>query len=261
MSLAASFQALFVSEVRKYNGLVAKQCNIDINTLNSILDDFVGDNSSIPNIPLSSVPSPVSRPNPLLIPSPAGTPRVSVKSAGKKTGKCPYIFKSGKNADSACGVACEEGGFCAKHNKSKEEPSEVETKKVVETKTEEVKKLEPKKAPAVKAKAEAPKPAVIAKAKEEVQAEDINVRKNKWGNYEDKLTGFVFDRTTEEAFGKQLSDGTVVDLTLNDIELCKANGWEYKMPLKFKEEGPKRTVTVKDIGNDDDLYELSDEDD
>lgn len=61
------------------------------------------------------------------------------------------------------------------------------------------------------------------------------LRKNPYGNYEHKDTGFVFDPQTKEVCGKQVAD-RVKPLTLSDIELCKQFGFKFQMPEKFEDE-------------------------
>ena len=58
------------------------------------------------------------------------------------------------------------------------------------------------------------------------------LRKNEYGHYEHKDTGFVFDPQSKEVFGKQFGD-RVKSLTISDIELCKQFGFKYQMPEKF----------------------------
>jgi hypothetical protein len=57
-----------------------------------------------------------------------------------------------------------------------------------------------------------------------------------------------------------MADGTIATLTLNDIELCKANGFAYQMPERSKDEAPKKEKK-EDLVDDDDLYEDEEEDD
>jgi hypothetical protein len=264
-SFLSDLQSLFESEIRKYNEAVSKHCLIDLNSLQKVADQYFSGN--LTNSPIIKAANPLLDTPQSLLSETAGrsTPRVAAKAAsGKKTGKCPYVFKSGKQSGQTCGVSCEEGGACAKHKSSvavakpapaEEESEESETETVAPVAKPAAKTAT--KTTAAKA-APAPKP-VVAKVKAEQDTGITSVRKNKWGNYEEQSTGFVFDRETQEVVGRQNPDGTVAPLTLNDIELCKANGFAYKMPERFKDEAPNKKVTVKDIP-DDDLYEDDDDD-
>jgi hypothetical protein len=243
--LLSSFESILRAEFRKYNEAVSKHCCVDINQLQKVCDQFFagdlanGSELKAANPLLSVVPSPASTPRPPKAPVKAAAPAV------KKTGKCPYVFKSGKQKDEACGVGCEEGGYCSKHT-----PKAGETPKAAEPAEEKVVIQSTTKSAAKTAV----KP-VIAKAQAEAQTSpSTDVRRNKWGNYTERSTDFVFDKDAMEVYGKQLPDGSVADLSLNDIELCKANGWSYRMPEKFVEVTKKKTPTVT-VTYEDDLYE------
>lgn len=64
----------------------------------------------------------------------------------------------------------------------------------------------------------------------------VVVRRNGFGNFEHKKTGFVFNNKSLRVIGKQLEDGTVTDITKEDIELC--NMWKFKfdLPLNLNKE-------------------------
>lgn len=51
-------------------------------------------------------------------------------------------------------------------------------------------------------------------------AKTINVKRNQFGRYEDPSTNFVFSDTTMKVIGKQLEDGTVGELSEEDLLLC-----------------------------------------
>jgi hypothetical protein len=58
----------------------------------------------------------------------------------------------------------------------------------------------------------------------------IPIRRNKYGNLEHPETGLVFDKKTENVTGKQLDNGTISDLTDDDIEMCKKFKFKYNIP-------------------------------
>ena len=57
----------------------------------------------------------------------------------------------------------------------------------------------------------------------------IQIKRNKYNNFEHSDTGFVFDSLTKQVYGKQ--DGeNVVNLTKDDIELCHKYHFQYRIP-------------------------------
>jgi hypothetical protein len=53
------------------------------------------------------------------------------------------------------------------------------------------------------------------------------LKRNKYGNYEHPETSFVFDKNTQEAYGKQ-TESCVEPLTGEDIKLCKIMKFKYR---------------------------------
>ena len=77
------------------------------------------------------------------------------------------------------------------------------------------------------------------------------LRKNAFGHYEHKDTGFVFDPSTKEVFGKQVED-QVKPLRVSDIEVCKQYGFKYKMPETFEDDVVEVEAEVSDLEDLDD---------
>ncbi len=71
-------------------------------------------------------------------------------------------------------------------------------------------------------------PPVIKSVKE--RTAELAIRKNSHGNFEHVATGLVFN-TDKMVYGKQAEDGSVITLTVDDIEICK----KYKFPFKVPE--------------------------
>jgi hypothetical protein len=190
----------------------------------------------------------------------------STSSAATTNGNgCTSIIKSGERKGKPCGASCVTGkSTCKRHTTSdEEEKKESKTEIKKETAKKEVVKKEPntvKKSVTAQAKES---PSVFKKIEQNIKT--FSVMRNAFGNYEHKETSFLFDTTkTGAVIGKQCSDGTIAPLSLNDIELCKENNWNFEIPLKLansdnQKDKPKRPlVTVEDDdGNDDD----DDEDD
>lgn len=97
--------------------------------------------------------------------------------------------------------------------------------------------------------------AVIEKIKE-ANAPVIKIRKNEFGNYEDTVSKIVMKDNV--AIGLQRSDGSVGDLTQEEIELCKARRWQYKTPTNLDAEIPKASGATKQEESDLDIQEDSD---
>lgn len=76
------------------------------------------------------------------------------------------------------------------------------------------------------------------KSEEEEELEEpvkITAVRNKWGNYEHKETGIVFDPSTRYAYGIQKKNGDVHSLKPDDVRLCIEYGWKYKLPnIKYE---------------------------
>jgi len=107
----------------------------------------------------------------------------------------------------------------------------------------------------VSAAAEAQKVQTIAKLPERRFA----LRKNAFGNYEHKETGFVFDPQAKDVFGKQVND-KVISLTMNDMDICKQLGFKFRIPETFTDEaGQQSDDAVSDIEPEDDEEDEEDE--
>lgn len=73
----------------------------------------------------------------------------------------------------------------------------------------------------------------------------INVRRNLFNNYEHVTTGFIFDESNHNVIGKQNNDGTIDQLTEQDIELCKEYKFNYEIPV---------TIVPDETYNDELMY-------
>jgi hypothetical protein len=75
-----------------------------------------------------------------------------------------------------------------------------------------------------------PQPKLVHKEKP-----PIALYRNKFGNFEHTDTHFVFNEKTEKVNGKQNADGTISDLTLDDIETCNKWKFTYDIPLNLQD--------------------------
>jgi hypothetical protein len=88
----------------------------------------------------------------------------------------------------------------------------------------------------------------------------IPIRRNAYGNLEHPETGLVFDRKTETVIGKQQDDGTIADLTDEDIEACKRFKFKYTTPDNLEKKGGLDNVKIEELGDDSDIEVVEDGD-
>ena len=74
--------------------------------------------------------------------------------------------------------------------------------------------------------------------------ETIQIRKNKFGNYEHFETRIVFDKNNQNAIGTQNANGKIDTLTQEDIEQCKKYKFKFQLPsniISKKSSQPSKT--------------------
>lgn len=185
---------------------------------------------------------------------------VSVKPKRKKEEKdntCIAIFQKGSKKGQACGKACS-GQFCGVHSKgggssdSKGDDEDVEMK--TDTDSSAPTTTEPKKLSKKKMKVLPPsKVPLTQKMIEQERIEHITFTKNIHQNYVYEGNDLVYDKVLLKIIGKQEDDGSVSDLTVNDIQLCRNLGLDYVIPSKLGEI-EKDVVVVEEV---DDYEEIS----
>jgi hypothetical protein len=82
----------------------------------------------------------------------------------------------------------------------------------------------------------------------------VVVRLNKFQNYEDLDTGLVFNKE-QYVIGKQNSDGTVDELTPEDIETCRQYTFKYQIPKNLNKNIVAEENIEELINEDEDLIE------
>lgn len=90
----------------------------------------------------------------------------------------------------------------------------------------------------------------------------VLIKRNDHGNFEHKDSGFVFDRKNSEVIGKQLEDGTVAQLTKDDIDTCNKYGFKYVIPFNLSSganAGEDNDKNLDDELNEEDFIEEEDE--
>jgi hypothetical protein len=171
--------------------------------------------------------------------------KASAKATSKS--KCVHPIAKGDKKGQPCGVSVSEesksGNYCKKHltQEGKEE-----------------KKVETKKAAPVKGKKEE---VILSKQelKEQIEkrTQEVEVRRNKHGNWEHYGSGIVLDKQTRKAYGRQLDDGSVLPLSEEDIEVCKCVGFKYILPDNIKSREDKEDSNEEE---DDEDLDIDDED-
>jgi hypothetical protein len=98
-------------------------------------------------------------------------------------------------------------------------------------------------------------PDVLKKLKTNIPT--IAIRKNQFGNHEDPNTSFVFDRKSKKVIGKQKDDGSIQELTKEDINICNKNKYEYILPSNLDKQTKLEDEQIEDLEDDED-YEDDD---
>lgn len=102
------------------------------------------------------------------------------------------------------------------------------------------------------------KQTIIDKLKKEAPA--VVIRRNEHGNYEHSETGFLFDPVQKLVIGKQSPDGTVIDISKDDIELCKKYNFNYNIPFVLDNKGETTETKVVDELLDEEAMQCDDSD-
>ena len=87
----------------------------------------------------------------------------------------------------------------------------------------------------------------------------IPIRRNEHGNLVHPETGLVFDRKTETVIGKQEDDGTIADLTDEDIQECKRFKFKFCIPNNLDKKDNLKNIKIQELENDSDIEVVEDE--
>lgn len=74
----------------------------------------------------------------------------------------------------------------------------------------------------------------------------ISIHRNKFGNSEHSETSFVFDKT-KKVYGKQNSDGTIDELTEEDIDICNKYKFSYVLPSNLDKSSGLEDTKVEEL--------------
>ncbi len=155
-------------------------------------------------------------------------PSTSITSVS--TNVCAYIYSKGDKSGKACGKKCLDNTHCKEHLKH------VGKDKTVKT---------------VRKKSEKNEPKTDVEKLVEKASKLHQVKRNSFGNYMLSGTDYVLDGTTKKISGKQLSDGSISTLTVEDINQCKVIGIECMRPDKL--------VNNKEIAEEEEQVEEEEE--
>lgn len=86
---------------------------------------------------------------------------------------------------------------------------------------------------------------------------NIIIKRNKFNNYEHSETSLVFDNDTKVVIGKQKADGSLEELTEDDIDKCNAYKFVYKMPKNLDSKATLADVKVAELDEEDNNEEQS----
>jgi len=116
-------------------------------------------------------------------------------------------------------------------------------------------------------KSSAKKPSVAKKVETEAPAikkvtstlTTIPIRRNQFNNYEHPETSMVFDIKTKKVIGKQQGDGSVSNLTTEDIENCKKFKFEYVIPENLDNKTGLDEEKIEELEDEEEEYIESEE--
>lgn len=78
----------------------------------------------------------------------------------------------------------------------------------------------------------------------------IPIRRNAYGNFEHPETRLVFNRKTETVIGKQQDDGSLSELTDDDIESCKRFKFKYDLPNNLDKKENLDNIKIDELDSD-----------
>lgn len=87
----------------------------------------------------------------------------------------------------------------------------------------------------------------------------LEIKKNDFGNYEHKETSFIFDSKTQKVYGKQNEDGTISELSSEDINLCNKHKFSYLIPNNLDKKINILDVKVDELDDDTEAVDLEED--
>lgn len=86
----------------------------------------------------------------------------------------------------------------------------------------------------------------------------ISIRRNQFGNHEHAETSLIFDTKTKKVIGRQNTDGSIDDLTTDDIDTCNQYKFDYILPDNLDKSGLD-DVSVDELESDEEIVDSDDD--
>ena len=178
---------------------------------------------------------------------------------------CQHQFTSGKNKGQKCGdKVCTEsktGLYCKTHVKKEDKnmflkdvpPASSRPKEEESKKETTIVKTEAKPTPVKKKDPDAPLIPNTDNIKKLISERtgNISIKKNKWGRYEHEASHLILDPITKEVVNKQNQDGSLSELTRDDLDLAKTLGFKARVPTNL--------VSIRSSKSEQTLYDDDDD--
>ena len=87
----------------------------------------------------------------------------------------------------------------------------------------------------------------------------ISISRNKFGNYEHSETLFVFNNKNKKVIGKQNADGTISNLTKDDIDICNKYKFGFEIPENLDSNKNGADVEIDELDEKEDEEEKEEE--
>lgn len=87
------------------------------------------------------------------------------------------------------------------------------------------------------------------------QIPNIIIKRNKFNNLEHEESKLVFDNKTQKVYGTQNPDGSVSNLTKDNINICNKYKFEYYIPDNLDEKNDDN-VEVEELDDDDEIEDI-----
>lgn len=94
---------------------------------------------------------------------------------------------------------------------------------------------------------------VIKKLVEKIPS--ITIKRNQFDNYEHTESKLVFNNKTQKVYGKQNSDGSISDLTDEDINLCNKYKFQYIIPANLDKKVDLKNIDIEELNDFEELEE------
>jgi len=102
-------------------------------------------------------------------------------------------------------------------------------------------------------------PPIIKKLVEKIP--NIHIKRNRFNNFEHEESSLVFNNKTQKVYGKQNSDGSVSELTPEDIDLCNKYKFAYYIPDNLDKKSNMKEVELKELDDEEEELEEDIEED